>query len=245
MENPATFDLSRRIEQWRENLAASPSFRGENLDELESHLRDSVATLQSRGLSADEAFLIATRRIGTDGALATEFSKVNEQVIWFDRALWMLTGVLLWTFVAGMIGVLARDAAVLGLKGLGYQPATNGHTIPFALISLVNLAGFVVSLRLCWWLIRRSTHGFGGWAARLLSSRKSLGFTFCALWLLVSSVTFLQMLIQPAMWKTIRMDATIFQLLNESSLVFFLVQPVVLVALVLFLARKQLRPRRV
>jgi hypothetical protein len=49
----------------------------ENLDELESHLRDSVTVLQSKGLSDDEAFLIGTRRIGNEAVLEPEFAREN------------------------------------------------------------------------------------------------------------------------------------------------------------------------
>lgn len=45
-------------------FANSLASGSENLNELESHLRDSIATLQTRGLSAEEGFLIATRRLG-------------------------------------------------------------------------------------------------------------------------------------------------------------------------------------
>ena len=49
METTSTpFDLNQAIQQWRDGLAQSPAIRGENLDELEVHLRDSVATLQAR-----------------------------------------------------------------------------------------------------------------------------------------------------------------------------------------------------
>src|SRR5690349_14090776 len=46
MENPTSFDLNRAVQQWRETLAQSPAFRGENLNELESHLSDSIAAWQ-------------------------------------------------------------------------------------------------------------------------------------------------------------------------------------------------------
>ncbi|HXT11196.1 MAG TPA: permease prefix domain 1-containing protein [Candidatus Angelobacter sp.] len=64
MADQTAFDLNRAIQTWRDNLANSPAFRRENLNELESHLRDSIAALQTRGLSAEEGFLIATRRLG-------------------------------------------------------------------------------------------------------------------------------------------------------------------------------------
>ena len=78
MENPTSFDLNRAIQQWREKLAMSPTFSHENLDELESHFRDSIAGLQKQGLSAEESFLIAVRRLGTFETIETEFAKVNQ-----------------------------------------------------------------------------------------------------------------------------------------------------------------------
>ena len=127
METPTAFDLNRAIQSWRENLAASPSFSGENLDELESHLRDSAVTLQSRGLSADEAFLIATRRVGRGGPLAAEFAKVNQPAVWFDRFLWILIAFQLWMIISGasvfaMVAASVLAMAINGLlPGLGLQ----------------------------------------------------------------------------------------------------------------------------
>jgi hypothetical protein len=46
MQNEISFDLNRAIQNWREQLAQLPAFRSENLDELETHLRDSIAVLK-------------------------------------------------------------------------------------------------------------------------------------------------------------------------------------------------------
>src|SRR4051812_39783566 len=64
MENKTPFDLETAIGNWRAELAHSPAFKQENVDELEAHLRDAVARWKGTGLSSEEAFLIATRRIG-------------------------------------------------------------------------------------------------------------------------------------------------------------------------------------
>lgn len=77
MATTTTFDLSLAIQLWREKLAQSPHFKAENVAELESHVRDSVVTLQSKGLSSEESFLIATRRVGSVENLEPEFGKVN------------------------------------------------------------------------------------------------------------------------------------------------------------------------
>ena len=96
MENPTAFDLNHAISRWRDDLRQSPYFREENLAELEAHLRDSVAELQGRGLTDEEAFLLATRRIGDPERLDPEFAKVNRGQVWLNRVLWMLVGVQVW-----------------------------------------------------------------------------------------------------------------------------------------------------
>lgn len=108
METTTPFDLNRAIQQWRKNLAQSPAIRAENLDELEIHLRDSVAALQSRDLTAGESFLVATKRVGGGAALGKEFGKVNLQTIWIERVLWALVIMQIW-------GLIGRFASGLGL----------------------------------------------------------------------------------------------------------------------------------
>src|SRR4026209_1527781 len=76
MKNETSFDLNLAIQHWRENLAQSPSLSRQSLDELESHLRDSSMALERAGLSAEEAYLIAAKRMGPTGKLEMEFEKV-------------------------------------------------------------------------------------------------------------------------------------------------------------------------
>ena len=100
METATPFDLNQEIQRWRETLGQSPAFRSENLYELETHLRDSIAVLQRQGLSAEESFLVAVKRLGKTGSLEAEFAKQNAQSIWLDRALWMLIGAQIWSLAS-------------------------------------------------------------------------------------------------------------------------------------------------
>ena len=59
METPTSFDLNEALRCWRAGLSQSPQLRAENLAELEAHLRDGVAAWQARGLTEEEAFLLA------------------------------------------------------------------------------------------------------------------------------------------------------------------------------------------
>jgi hypothetical protein len=77
MENQTSFDMNLAIRRWREKLAQSPTVSRESLDELESHLRDSAMMLERSGLSAEEAYMIAARRMGPGGALEMEFEKMT------------------------------------------------------------------------------------------------------------------------------------------------------------------------
>ena len=92
METPTPFDLNAAIQCWRQSMAASPAFRAENLDEIETHLRDSVRSLEAKGLSVEESYLIASRRLGQPAALDREFRKVNAPYVWRSRALWLWMG---------------------------------------------------------------------------------------------------------------------------------------------------------
>src|SRR5256885_471845 len=77
MENISEFDLNIALRQWLDRFGQSPQVKAENLNELESHLRDSVVQLQCKGLSSEESFLVATHRVGSPEKLEPEFAKVN------------------------------------------------------------------------------------------------------------------------------------------------------------------------
>lgn len=72
-----TFDLERAISTWRQTVVRNRSFLADDLDELESHLRDVVEGLQADGMDAYEAWREALRRTGNQVELASEYDKVR------------------------------------------------------------------------------------------------------------------------------------------------------------------------
>ncbi|MGH8947489.1 MAG: permease prefix domain 1-containing protein, partial [Acidimicrobiia bacterium] len=70
------------IEEWRAFLQQSPAVDGRDLEELEDHLRDQIADLMEAGLTADEAFLIAVKRLGSIDELSREFARENSGRLW-------------------------------------------------------------------------------------------------------------------------------------------------------------------
>lgn len=91
------FDLNKSISEWKNSFENEESFSSENIDELESHLFDQITELKDTGLSDEEAYWVAQKRIGTTDSLNVEFTKINKLNILKKKIYWMLTG------IAGML----------------------------------------------------------------------------------------------------------------------------------------------
>src|SRR5690606_41336527 len=50
--------------------------------ELEDHLREQIAALGAEGLSEEEAFLVAVKRLGSIDALTREFAREHAERLW-------------------------------------------------------------------------------------------------------------------------------------------------------------------
>ena len=53
-----------------------------DVDELESHLRDRIDALTAAGLTDDEAFLIAVKRLGSMDELSREYAAEHSGRLW-------------------------------------------------------------------------------------------------------------------------------------------------------------------
>ena len=60
----------------------TPGVNGRDVDELEDHLRHQIAELNAVGLAADEAFLVAVKRMGDVDALSREFAREHSGRLW-------------------------------------------------------------------------------------------------------------------------------------------------------------------
>src|ERR1700733_6571266 len=85
MENQTCFDLNAALENWRAELAAQPNFSADDRRELETHLRDTFAEMKVRGLSEEESFRLASKKLGQLPHIGKEFQK-NKVLIKRRRA---------------------------------------------------------------------------------------------------------------------------------------------------------------
>ncbi|HEX2219572.1 MAG TPA: permease prefix domain 1-containing protein [Gemmatimonadales bacterium] len=74
--------LEEQIDQWRSYLRRRQAIHSLDVAELEDHLRDQIETLVDAGLSPDEAFLVAVKRMGAQDAIANEFAREHSERLW-------------------------------------------------------------------------------------------------------------------------------------------------------------------
>ena len=81
-DDSAVDSLEGQIEAWRAHLRRSRAITGSDAEELEDHLREQIASLSGGGLSEDEAFLVAVKRMGAIDALTREFAREHSDRLW-------------------------------------------------------------------------------------------------------------------------------------------------------------------
>jgi hypothetical protein len=75
-------NVESQIAEWRAYLTNAAGVNGHDVDELEDHLRHQIAELNAAGLTADEAFLIAVKRMGALDTLSREFAREHSGRLW-------------------------------------------------------------------------------------------------------------------------------------------------------------------
>jgi hypothetical protein len=75
-------ELEAQFAQWRHYVQRRRELQPSDAEELEDHLRGSVDELIAVGLRADEAFLVAVKRMGSLEELSREFAREHSERLW-------------------------------------------------------------------------------------------------------------------------------------------------------------------
>jgi hypothetical protein len=75
-------DLESQIAEWRAYMRRRRGLLNTDTEELEDHLRSRITDLTEAGLRADEAFLIAVKRMGSLDELSREFAREHSERLW-------------------------------------------------------------------------------------------------------------------------------------------------------------------
>ena len=134
--------VESQIAEWRAYVAKAPAVNGHDVDELEDHLRDQIAELDAAGLTADEAFLVAVKRMGDLDTLSREFAREHSDRLWKQLVLsgedepaspssgWLEA--LVFAVAAAVAVQLARLAAGFPEEAPGWLPRNIGlFVLPF------------------------------------------------------------------------------------------------------------------
>ena len=163
------FDLNEAITDWRRHLAVQPDLHQADLDELEDHLRESAGELQVAGLSDEEAFLVAARRLGDPGALAGEFAAADPGLRRRLRLRWIVVGALAML----VLGYVSEVGAGFFAGGMGLIPVVPPMLGVAA--GLMRIAVFVVGGLVIWRLLTDDRaagriRDLGFWSSGLLGA---------------------------------------------------------------------------
>lgn len=138
MENRTNFDLNKNIEIWKSELSKNSKLTFDNINELESHLRDGINELQLLGLSIEESLLIAKTRIGNVEDLKTEFGKVNNGFHFKNRIIPYLKGILFFIAFITLTELITGFSVIIANK-FGYSENLNSISIGILAISTLIL----------------------------------------------------------------------------------------------------------
>ncbi|HEX5199067.1 MAG TPA: permease prefix domain 1-containing protein [Actinoplanes sp.] len=144
-------ELEAQFAQWRQYVLRRKELQSLDADELEDHLRGSVDELVAAGLSPDEAFLVAVKRMGSLDELSREFAREHSERLWKQLVLTADTG----SSIAGARSrrdlwamLICAVAAVVSVKvpalfGLSLQDDGAFYARNFALFALPWLAAYL------------------------------------------------------------------------------------------------------
>ena len=180
MEHQARYNLDAALEAWRAELAAQPNLTAEVRRELETHLHDALAGFRQRGLSDEEAFWLARRRVGQPAQLGEEFFKANPLAVWRERLFWMAAALLtyfIWSNLAEMLSILVTNQIFdwlspyrqAGLVSWLMQSSviSVGSQLVLRYVPLILAAIFVATGRIKWNALLRGFLGNRGLVAAL------------------------------------------------------------------------------
>jgi len=172
--------LEDQIAEWRAYVCRRKALHSPDVEELEGHLRDQLVALTQAGLTGDEAFLVAVKRMGSLDALSREFARAHSERLWKQLVIAPETDVPTNTRRDELVVVLSLAAAAAVATKV---PALFGHAIntneDFPLFYGRNASLFVFPLLTVYFMWkRRSDRVRGLWLALAFAAGAVLANVF-------------------------------------------------------------------
>jgi hypothetical protein len=128
------FDLNQEIDRWKRAFTATKTCSRDELEELESHLREEISAMVAAGHSHEAAFRQSVARLGDAAAVCGEFAK-NERPLLSDSLTIRGNSVLvtLVALAAVVTGVVVWTQCEDGVLGAHQGSITFAYVVPFLL----------------------------------------------------------------------------------------------------------------
>jgi hypothetical protein len=101
-------NLDQSIAEWRASMRRTPSLGPEVLDELESHLRETISELVQSGMPEPDAFQRAIAQLGPMEAVTAEFQKLRPPTWLPMKVVVVITGIMAVAMPVMMAGALRQ-----------------------------------------------------------------------------------------------------------------------------------------
>ncbi len=122
MEQKSSFNIEEEVNSWAGSLKDKPVLTESDVEEMKNHLYDSCEALMEKGLSEEEAFMVAKMRMGDSPELDEAFREANQPVIQMRRSMYILAGVLV--YFASYFFILSTSMLLLILLLQGETEVT-------------------------------------------------------------------------------------------------------------------------
>ncbi len=137
MEGAMDPAIEAQIREWRSYLLRRQTIHHVDVDELEDHLRAEMSELGAAGLSEDESFLVAIKRIGGVHELSREFARERSARLWKQLVLAgdsarerpgaEYAGLVITIGIAILAALAFKVPALFGIDPFGGEGSNNGE----------------------------------------------------------------------------------------------------------------------
>ncbi len=127
IESNIGFNIQNQIDIWIGKIKSEPSITEADSEELRSHFLDMIDQLKEKGFDDEEAFWIASRRMGTASDWAEEYREINSPILQIRTSALIMAGVLVYflfyffiQFSSKLILSISLYEGVNGFKALNW-----------------------------------------------------------------------------------------------------------------------------
>lgn len=230
------FDLNKAISSWRMGLSERQTCAKSDIDELETHLREEIDSLTASKLSQQEAFLVATHRLGDPDSLAAEFAKVNTSILWRKRLFWAGAGLLSY-IVATYIARCVSTGFVL----LAWYAGVRHYSL--GVVDIVSQMVFFLAVIFVLYEIGRRRGRQGGLLCKVADKPWGKFLLFAGVFMIIAVMLAAKILAQPILYRVMSAsefgEIAIFR--AYAGLIWMISMPLMLLAVVILLRPSKLR----